>query len=259
MRVLIRCLCMCAVLACLPAHRFCGAADGDEGEPDAAALTALLAQRRELLVQAQRERDAWAREKQDLETLLAERESRVASREVRVEALRKAAGSLSSEVAASEAGARALRSRVAEARAWVAEGRRQVDALLGRHPLLAEAAKGLSIHTDNEGVFWDALLGLAVRAVEPRVESRRIDLPDGPREVDVLFMGAVGALFISRDQRLCGLARPEGGALNWTLLPGKHLSDVARAVGVVTRDIPAEMALVPLPRDRLDAAQGDGR
>jgi chromosome segregation ATPase len=218
-------------------------------------LETLLKELRELRTLEQREREAWEREKGELELLLSQRRARLAEQKERNEDTRSRLEKDTAKLKEARAERAVLRDREKAYRTWRKRALAAVEAELARNPLAAgeevnqrlAAAGRTGLLSDDMARFWNLALAVAARGVSARVETEEIEIAGEVRAVTVLRLGATAAVFLTPDGTRCGHAVVRDGTIVWEYLPAAHASAVAAAIRVARKDAPAAIVTVPVP------------
>ena len=223
---------------------------------DVDSLLALLGELRELRTAAQREESQWQAEKSAAERVLRQRTGRLKQARRRTASLRVRLKEADASLKGIKDHLSGLEARRTAVRKWIGKGIAAIREKLSLLPLLAggdigerlraAAAEGQPLG-DVAGQFWNSMLAIAVRGVETEVGLREIALAGQKREVTVLRLGAVGAVFITKDNKLCGMAQVRGDELVWQQLPEEYLRAVRSAIRVARKEAPAQIVMPPLP------------
>ncbi len=245
----------CAVLCSLAGG---GQEPGSLGTPSASSVRDLVRRLRMLKAQEEREREAWEREKQELERLCRLRREELSRLEQQIEELRKRNASLMGEVGKERASLAAVQAEVKRLEDFLGEMHRRFDSVFRERPLLLDPAlqkkwkSGLRKDGDffeNAVWFFDFLLTVSRNAVRARITRRPIVLSTGERIVaDILRLGGYAAYFLSLDGRRCGRAQAESGRLVWRTLNPQYVPRVKKCAEILRKQAPARLEVLPVER-----------
>lgn len=247
-------------IALLCALALCSALRADT---DVDKLEALLKELRILRKAAQTETDGFRDEKQRMAYLLEQRRRRLEALKTETAQINKSNKVLQGEVDV-------LRQKSAEVKAQIAEHRnalKELIAIVGKQldqlpalvtdedrKKLAELQKnGLPLDQLNSA-FWNQLLTLANKAIETRVQRQQVDVAGRRLQADVLWLGALGAIWMTEDLKQGGVGVAGSGKMKWVASTDKkELVSIRHAIQVARKSVPANIVVVPV------SAKGGGK